>query len=89
MVGVVAQKEKAGICAAWVIWPAAIEGSASQGVISILMPSSTSSCATSAVWAASERVSLAISLIGNLPAMPPAALISSTAISKPFSEGWS
>jgi hypothetical protein len=56
MVGVVSQKVRVGICASWLIWPAAIEGSASQGVIITFTPLATSSCAACTVAAVSLRV---------------------------------
>ena len=87
-VGEEAQVEKAATPAAWAIWPAPIDGSASQGVTSTEMPSSISSCAATAACAGSERLSFCrISIIR--PPTPPAALISSTASCMPAIAGTS
>ena len=88
-VGDVAAVDIVGTPAFWAIWPAAVQGSASDVQIRNWTSCEMRSCATTALCAASLRLSWSVSSIFHLPAIPPAALISSMAIWTPLDAGTS
>ena len=88
-VGDVAAVDMVGTPAFWAIWPAAVHGSASDVQMRNLTPFEIRSWATTALCAASDRLSWRVRVIGHLPAMPPLALISLIASSTPLDAGTS